>query len=196
MRMLMTGLLALLLAACGSGGETADGTPPAPEASGLDQIPDSGPCDNFGPGAVVTTLIEPGCTGCAIEDAALAHDQNDLTFAIIRMDAATGRTGRAAVRITAAPGRVFPAHSQPGMTISWNTTPLPAAGTAYDLYPYLAGVQGEAVYYAHGFVRSGGAMSLESAPASAPFDAVEFVLTQDYPTPLEARIHEFCSDGG
>lgn len=195
--------LAAVLQGCGAGsGEAAFGggsSPrtggPAASASGLDRVPDHGPCDYFTNGTA-TVDIESGCAGCSVENEHLAVDGDPQTFATIRTGAEQGGLGGISLRAHAQVGVEYPAGAPTGVMLSW---PIGAGQAGY--------VAGFEVYALHGDESLGSGMYTliqrpagyeETALTTAPavYDGAGIrLLPGAVAEAREVRVHEFCARG-
>lgn len=162
--------------------------------SGLDQIPDAGPCDRFQAPQAVATVIE-SCTGCTISDLALAFDGDRQTYALMQIPANPLGSGTLAIRVG---GSGVQAPQQlAGAFISWEVSQTePFVGEGFDVNTYLTGTAQETIDSKHGIVRSGTGEEYAGGTATKPFDEVELKLFQPTQTAATLRVHEFCRDGG
>lgn len=187
----IAGLLTLLLTACG--GESLPVDPQsalATQDSGLDQVPDAGPCDRL---ASAEWIVEAACTGCSVADAPAAIDGDDRTRARVSFAPQVGRPGGAAIRAHAPPGVVYTAGRAATAFVHEPDTML-----EYDIEvrTYLGGVLQESR-------KLGGTGRTSSAPEAVtgfvtdkPFDAVEYYLNViSAPTEAVGEIVELCLDG-
>lgn len=190
--------LALLLAACGGPQGAADGGSAEPLASGLDQVPDAGPCDRItGPGSTAEWLVESTCIQCSTESPEQAADGDLSTAALLVMPLGAG-PGGATLRVTAPPGVVFPAGTIAGADFSSGLETLGAVVLYTPTLRTLLGgvVQEQSQLNAVLGTRAQGFES-QQLTATKPYDAIEFYArlgASSAASEVRLRINELCNN--
>lgn len=185
--------LVLCLSACGGG--TPAGAPavtPQASASGLDRIADAGPCDSIvAGGGRAEWIVDPDCSGCSVADAALAADGDLDTYATLSY-APGSRSGGAAIRVSAAPGRVFEPSHQPYVIIG---EPSPEFDFDERWSTYLAGQLQDQVRNAYPVGTRASRNEWPVPRPTKPFDAYEYYHSLgETPQGAVLKVYELCNN--
>lgn len=187
-------LAALLLAGCGASDEDVASDSKTRSASGLDQIPDAGPCESIvAGGGRLEIIVEPGCTGCAVTDAEKAVDADLSTAATVTFGTGAARSAGVTLRAIAPPGTVFPAGLGAFALVQ------EPQGVLVRFCTVVNTLRDGQVQESDGFCGTGGARIIEAQPfgvrSTLPYDAVEFHASlSEVAADQSYLVHEICND--
>ena len=192
-------LAALLVGGCGQSNEGAPEEAGASDskarsASGLDQIPDAGPCESIvAGGGRLEVIIEPGCTGCTVTDAEKAVDNDLSTAATVTFGTSVARAAGVRLRAIAPPGTVFPAG------IGAFALVQEPQGAMVRFCTKVNTLRDGGVQESGGFCGAGGARIFPATPfgvrSTLPYDAVEFYASlSEVAADQIYLVHEICND--
>lgn len=187
---------ALFVCACSPDSQPTE--PAKRSESGLDQIPDAGPCDSIvAGGGHPEWSIEQGCPGCTVTDPELAFDGDLDTAAGLNIPAGVARAGGVLVRAVPPAGTTYPAGTVASALV---TDPH----TTNVLIRWTAAVRtllGGQVQEVDGAVNYGGGYRNQAFAnpvllrSTKPYDAVEFyVAMPESATAMTFLVHELCNN--